>query len=110
MAQMVLQRLHPLPPPALSELLLVSTLLLASGASIYAIACPSRVKEFSRDQWKYQLGLSEVHYMAAAWSGKPWRLAALAFYILGGFGAAIVLGSKLVNVAMFIVSNQTWSL
>jgi hypothetical protein len=34
----------------------------------------------------------------------------LAFYILGGFGAAVVLGSKLANVAMFIVSNQTWSL
>ena len=48
--------------------------------------------------------------MAAAWSRKPWRLAALAFYILDGFGAAIVLASKLANVVMFIVSNLTWSL
>jgi hypothetical protein len=109
-AQMVLQRLHPLPPPAMSTLLLVSTLLLAAGASIYALACPSRVKEFSRDQWTYQLRHSAVHYMGPAWSRKPWRLAALALYILGRFGAGIVLVTKLANVAMFILSTQTWSL
>jgi uncharacterized protein YjbI with pentapeptide repeats len=106
LAQMVLQKLHPLPPPALSELLLISTIILAFGASIYALACPSRVKEFSRDQWAYQLGHSVVHYMAAAWSRRPWRLAALAFYILGGLGAAIVLASKLTNVAIFLLKQS----
>ena len=45
--------------------------------------------------------------MGPAWSRKPRRLAALAFYILGGFGAGIVLITKLANVAMFILSIQT---
>jgi uncharacterized protein YjbI with pentapeptide repeats len=110
MAHMVLQRLQPLPPPTMSTLLLVSTLSLAAGASIYALACPSRVKEFSRDQWTYRLGHSVVHYMGPAWGRKRWRLAALAFYVLGGFGAGIVLVTKLANVAMFILCSQTWSL
>jgi hypothetical protein len=110
MAQMVLQKLHPLAPPALSELPLVSTIFLAAGATIYALACPSRVKEFSRDQWTYQLGLSVVHYMAADWSGKPWRLIAVALYIPGGFGAGSVLVSKLWNVAKLLLRNQTWPL
>jgi uncharacterized protein YjbI with pentapeptide repeats len=55
-ARTVLEQLHPLPVPALSALLLMSTIFLAIGATIYALACPSRVKEFSRDQWTYQLG------------------------------------------------------
>ena len=110
MAQMVLHKLHPLAPPALSELLLVSTIFLAAGATIYALACPSRVKEFSRDQWAYQLGLSVVHYLAASWSRKLWRLIAVAFYIPGGLGAGYVLVSKLSNVMKLLLSNQTWPL
>ena len=81
MAQMVLQRLHPLPWPALSALLLVSTLLLSIGATTYALWCPSRVKEFSRDQWTYQLGHSVVHYMADAWRRRALRVAAVFLYI-----------------------------
>jgi len=108
-AQIVLQRLHPLPVPSLSALLLLSTLLLAIGATIYALACPSRVKEFSRDQWTYQLGLSVVHYLAAAWTSRTWRVAALVFYIAGGMGAVFVLVSKLANVAKFLLSDQSWS-
>ena len=110
MAQTVLERLHPLAVPTLSVLLLVSTVWLAIGATIYAVWCPSRVKEFSRDQWTYQLGHPVVHYMADAWRRRPLRVTALIFYIVGGIGAAIVLGSKLVGVAMFLLSNQRWAL
>jgi uncharacterized protein YjbI with pentapeptide repeats len=108
-AQTVLQRLHPLPVPALSALLLVSTTLLAIGATIYAVCCPSRVKEFSLDQWRYQLGLSAVHYLADAWRRRPLRLGALFFYITGGIGAGFVLLSKLISVAKFLVSSHAWS-
>jgi uncharacterized protein YjbI with pentapeptide repeats len=109
-ANTVLERVHPLPVPALSELLLISTIFLASGATIYALACPSRVKEFSLDQWKYQLGLSAVHYLADAWRRRIWRVAALVFYVAGGAGAVIVLGSKLLSVAEFLLRNHAWSL
>jgi uncharacterized protein YjbI with pentapeptide repeats len=102
-AEVVVERLHPLPKPALSALLLVSTAFLAIASSIYAFACPSRVQEFSRDQWTYQLGLSAVHYMADAWRRTPLRVAAIFFYFIGGTGAAIVLTTKLVNVAEFLL-------
>jgi hypothetical protein len=109
LAQTVLQRLHPLPVPELSALLLVSTILLAIGATIYALACPSRVKEFSLDQWRYQLGLSAVHYLTEAWRRRRLRVATLAFYSLGGLGAAIVLLSKLASVTAYLLKNQAWS-
>jgi hypothetical protein len=41
---------------------------------------------------------------------RPLRVTALIFYIVGGIGAAIVLGSKLVGVVMFLLSNQRWAL
>jgi uncharacterized protein YjbI with pentapeptide repeats len=106
MAHTLLQHLEKLPPPDLSKVLLLSTLALAVGATIYALWCPSRIKEFSRDQWKYQLQLPVIHYLADAWRRRPLRVAALAFYIVGGMGALGVLGSKLVNVAEFLLKNQ----
>jgi hypothetical protein len=109
-AETILQRLHPLPVPGLSALLLASTAFLAIGATIYAVWCPSRVKEFSRDQWRYQLGLSVVHYMADAWRRRPLRLAALFFYTTGGIGAGFVLLTKLIGVAKFLVSSHMRSL
>jgi hypothetical protein len=109
-ANAVVERLHPLPVPTLSALLLISTFFLATGATIYALACPSRVKEFSRDQWTYQLGLSVVHYLADAWRRKSCRVTALVLYIAGGTGAIIVLGSKLLRVAEFLIRNHAWSL
>jgi hypothetical protein len=106
MPQTLLRHLQKLPPPDLSKVLLLSTLALAFGATIYTLWCPSRIKEFSRDQWKYQLQLSVVHYLADAWRRRPLRVASLAFYIVGGLGALGVLGSKLANVAEFLLSNQ----
>ena len=109
-ASAILERLHPLPVPALSALLLISTIFLAIDATIYALACPSRVKEFSLDQWKYQLGLSAVHYLADVWRRRNWRVAAFVFYLFGGVGAMIVLGSELFSVAEFLLRNHSWSL
>ena len=64
----------------------------------------------SRDQSTYQLGLSVVHYLADAWRRRVWRVAALFFYFTGGAGAVIVLGSKLLGVAEFLLRNHAWSL
>lgn len=67
LAPFVLERLHPCPIPSLSFLLLVSTVLLAVGSTLYTFFCPSRVKEFGRDQWCDQLGHSLLHYWPLAW-------------------------------------------
>jgi hypothetical protein len=46
----VLERLRTRPIPSQSFLLLLSTVLLAAGSTMYTFFCPSRIKEFSRDQ------------------------------------------------------------
>jgi Pentapeptide repeats (8 copies) len=111
LAPLVLERLHPRPIPSQSLLLLVSTILLAAGSTLYTFFCPSRVKEFSRDQWCDQLGRSLLHYWPLAWKYRYIRLASAASYALGGAGALWVLSTKVWYTALFILKHSTfpWS-
>lgn len=106
LALLLIDRLHPLPVPNLSLVLLLSTLCLAIASSIYALVCPSRIKEFSKDQWTDQLGHSLVHYWALSWKYRKTRLTCLCFYIFGGIGVLWVIGNKVFNAAVFIFNNS----
>jgi hypothetical protein len=110
LASLVLARLHPQPIPQQSLLLLVSTVLLAVGSTLYTFFCPSRVKEFSRDQWCDQLERSLVHYWPLAWRHRIIRLICVACYALGGAGALWILGTKVWQVLLFILkySPSPW--
>jgi uncharacterized protein YjbI with pentapeptide repeats len=94
-SEAILNHLHEEPIPSRWTLLLVSTILLAAASTIYALACPSRVNSFSRDQWCDEHGHSLVHYWADAWKMRPLRLACAAMYLVGGLGAFYVLITKL---------------
>lgn len=98
--------LHKWPIPGQSLLLLISTFLLATASTIYTFACPSRIKEFSRDQWVDQLGHSLIHYWSLSWKRKWLRLIASVCYALGGAGILWIILTKLWRVAGFIVENS----
>jgi uncharacterized protein YjbI with pentapeptide repeats len=105
-AQAVLNHLHREQVPTLSLLLLISTILLGIGATIFALLCPTRVREFSRDQWCDQFGHSLVHYWPLAWRHRRLRVLCIVLYAVGGAGVVAVLVSKLWNVFWFIVENS----
>ncbi len=108
LAPFLLERLHPHPIPSQSFLLLLSTLLLAVASTLYAFFCPSRIKEFSRDQWCDQLNRSLLHYWPFVWKHRYIRLACAACYALGGAGALWVLGIKVWQTALFILKLSTF--
>jgi Pentapeptide repeats (8 copies) len=109
LASLVLERLHPRPIPSQSLVLLISTVLLAVASTLYTWRCPSRIKEFSRDQWCDQLGRSLLHYWPLAWKERPVRLICAACYALGGAGALWVISTKVWKTAVFIWKHSTWS-
>jgi hypothetical protein len=109
LASLVLERFRPRPIPQQSFLLLLSTVLLAIGATLYTFFCPSRVKEFSRDQWCDQIGRSLLHYWPFAWKHRRVRLLCALCYALGGAGALWVLATKVWNAACFILKNSAFS-
>jgi uncharacterized protein YjbI with pentapeptide repeats len=94
-SEAILAHLHEEPIPSKWGLLLFSTFLLAVASTIYVMACPSRVKSFSRDQWCDEHRPSLVHYWADAWTMRWLRLPCAAMYLLGGLGASYVLITKL---------------
>jgi uncharacterized protein YjbI with pentapeptide repeats len=105
-ASLVLEHLQPLPIPRFSLVLLVSTVLLAIASTLYSLCCPSRIKEFSRDQWCDQLGRSLLHYWPLAWRDRPTRLICAVCYICGGAGVLWVIGAKVWGTAMFILKHS----
>jgi Pentapeptide repeats (8 copies) len=108
LAPLLLERLHPSPLPSQSLLLLISTVLLAVGSTLYTFFSPSRVKEFSRDQWCDQLSRPLLHYWPLAWKHRYIRLVCAACYALGGAGALWVLGTKVWQTALFILEHSTF--
>jgi uncharacterized protein YjbI with pentapeptide repeats len=86
-AALTTKHLRPLPIPSQSLLLLVSSVFLAAASTIYAAACPTIVKDFSRSQWVYQLGRPLVHYWAQTWKYRWLRVVCAVCYLLGGLGA-----------------------
>lgn len=102
LANIISSKLSPVAVPQQSLLLLFSTIFLALGATIYALLCPSRIKEFSRDQWVDQLEKPLLHYWPLAWRFPFARIICILSYLLGGIGIIWVIGGKLIDVGIFI--------
>jgi uncharacterized protein YjbI with pentapeptide repeats len=102
----ILKHLHKEPVPDSFALLLASTICLAIASTIYALACPSRVKEYSADQWRYELGHSLVHYWPDAWKHRTLRLICASLYVVGGLGAGYILLTKLWRVAVILYRSS----
>lgn len=109
LAETIRTRLHPQPIPSQSMILFVSTLLLGAGSTIYALGCPSRIKEFSKDQWCDQLQRPLLHYWPLSWKHRKWRIVCAACYVVGGLGALWVLGCKLWHAGWYIAEHSTFT-
>jgi hypothetical protein len=105
-AGVVMAHLHPEPIPESFFILYLSTLCLAIAATIYALACPSRIKSFSRDHWCDELGKPLIHYWPEAWKTRYLRMCCIALYSIGGGGALYVLLSKLLWVGKVLYKSM----
>lgn len=103
----MLLTIQPLPLPALSFWLLLATLLLGIGSTLFALACPPRVREFSLERWTDELRQSALRYLPLSWSGRWARAIAAPCYVIGGLGTVLILLVKLRNAAEFILDNST---
>ena len=92
--------------PSQSFYVLISTVLLAIGSTLYTFFCPSRIKEFSRDQWCDQIGRSLVHYWPLAWKHRVARVCCVVCYALGGAIALWIIVAKVLRAAWFIIGNS----
>ncbi|MEW8086172.1 MAG: pentapeptide repeat-containing protein [Candidatus Thiodiazotropha endolucinida] len=103
LAEFIIDKVYPLPVPTRSLGILISTILLAFGSTLYTFFCPSRIKEFSKDQWVDELNKSLVNYWPFSWRNRSIRLLSSLFYIAGGFCLLLFLFEKLYGVILYVV-------
>lgn len=105
LAATVIDYLEPQPIPTLSLEIWFSAVLLGVASTIYSMACPSRIKEFSLDQWRDELGRPALHYVAHSWRHRGLRVVTFAFYVFGGVLALWVIFWKMLEVLLYILRN-----
>jgi len=105
LANLITQTLQPVPIPSLSLVFVVSTVVLALGSTIYALFCPSRIKQFTKDVWEHQLGHPIIHYWPISWKQRALRVTCVICYAIGGTGVGVVIISKVFSAAIFVWNN-----
>lgn len=98
--------LHRIVIPSETVMLLISGIALMIASTIYALACPPRIKEFSLHRWTEEFGKQSVNYLPLSWSRPWWRWIALILYAIGGALAIYVLASRLVAAVGQLARNM----
>lgn len=75
---------YPIGVPHRISLILFASIMLAFGATLYAIFCPKRIQEFAETQWVEELGHSRLQYFSDSWSRQRLLYATFAFTVIGG--------------------------
>jgi hypothetical protein len=99
-----LERIGPLPIPSLSFLSLAAAFLLFCASGLYAIFCPQRIKQFSREQWTEQFERPLIAYWPHSWRFPLVRLVCTALYGLGGVFAIYIIGRKLAETVWYVLT------
>jgi hypothetical protein len=110
LAQVLASNLRHQPVPSQTLLLIISTVFLAIASTIYTLRGPSPIKEFSRDQWVFELRQPFLHYVGYLWRDRKLRLLCAVCYLVGGTGALWILVTKVIRATVFIWehSSFTW--
>jgi hypothetical protein len=103
---LLVSKLHVIPIPEMTQWIIVVTLLLGVASTLYTLACPSRIKEFSLVQWTDELHRSSINYLPLSWGTRPIRVLTGACYAVGGVGALVILANKVINAISFVVENS----
>ncbi len=95
-------------PPSIWFWLFFASVLLALASTVYLVACPSVVKEFSRHQWCFQNNRPLLHYWPLAWRYPVWRIISFTCYSVGGLIVLYVLADRCWYVIRIACVYEVW--
>jgi hypothetical protein len=101
-----LSRFGKLDIPSYSLEALISAIFLFIASLLFAALCPPRIKQFSSEEWCYQLKYPILTYWSHAWRYPPVRIACAFFYFVGGGLAIWIISVKLVDTIVYICRNM----
>jgi uncharacterized protein YjbI with pentapeptide repeats len=92
-------------PSSRSLLLLITTISLGAGATVYLLACPSRVQAFTIDEWEFAHGQPRLQYLASSWQRPKVRVLCALSYAIGGAIGIYLVGYNLTRYLWFAILN-----
>jgi hypothetical protein len=101
--KVVLQVNYPIPIPERAVLVMISSLLLAGGSTIYKLCCPSTVQEYSETNWLQELRKSVLIYRVDRIQGWWAQLLTLVLITAGGTLAAYLLAEQIVRAVTYAI-------
>jgi len=88
---------YPVPIPDRAVLIMASSLLLASGATLFKVCCPKTVQEYTETGWLQELGKSVLIYRVDRIQRWWAQILTLLLIITGGALAIYLIGEQLVR-------------
>lgn len=98
----IFENINQIPIPQKMEFIILSTLLLSFGSTLYKIFCPDKVKEFSAAQWVYEHRHPRVEYLIESLQ-KPiiQAISILSLLVGAGIGSYLLL-EKVLSAISYI--------
>jgi uncharacterized protein YjbI with pentapeptide repeats len=109
-ARRALDGLHEMSLGSSTALLFLSVVFISMGVLLYTVFCPPRVKEFSAEQWRYQLNRPLIHYWPHSWKFRRARIPCLLFYLMGAGLFLFVLIYKVARALANVSVGYLWTL
>jgi uncharacterized protein YjbI with pentapeptide repeats len=87
---------YPIPIPERMMLILFDCLLLVAGTTLYKLACPARIQEFTETRWVEELKHARLHYIAEKLR-RPWLQ-----------WPTLLLNTVGAGLALFLIGERIW--
>jgi hypothetical protein len=104
LGQQLLLATEPIVPSWRHFAVLAAALALAVAATLY-LFCPSQIKEFTMEQWRYIARRPAFEYHAASWELPIVRVTCLLFYALGGATALVLLIDTFLRLITLLIDQ-----
>jgi hypothetical protein len=86
--------------------ILLDALLLVSGSTMYRIACPERIQEFSEIQWVEEREKARIQYWAESWSKLGWSVTTLILLALGAVIAFVLVVERVGHAFWYMILER----
>lgn len=98
---------YPVPLPQRMVWLILSSLLLVIGSTIYRLACPGRVQSFSEEQFVEEHRHARLLYLAECWSRRGLQWPAALLTLIGGL-SGLALAAERIWVGLAYALQTLW--
>lgn len=95
---------YPIDVPSSIYIALISSVFLVIGTTIYSLACPRRIQEFSESEWVESLDHFRLLYTTEGYRRLGWSITSLLFLTLGGLIGLYLTCDRIASIFQYMAT------